>query len=39
MVKVRAHELRGKKRTDLVHQVDELKQELQTVCIYNNILR
>jgi len=29
MVKVKAHELRGKKKEELLHQLDELKTELQ----------
>ena len=29
MVKVKAHELRGKKKEELLRQLDELKTELQ----------
>ena len=29
MAKVKAHELRGRKKEDLVHQLNELKTELQ----------
>ena len=31
MAKVKAHELRGKKKEELVKQLDELKQELATL--------
>ena len=31
MVKVKAHELRGKKKEELVKQLEELKQELASL--------
>ena len=31
MAKVKAHELRGKKKEELVKQLDELKQELASL--------
>lgn len=31
--KVKAHELRGKKKEDLLKQLDELKTELQQLCV------
>ncbi|XP_065068149.1 large ribosomal subunit protein uL29-like [Rhopilema esculentum] len=33
MAKVKAHELRGKKKEDLLKQLDELKTELQQLCV------